>query len=107
MAVSTTVRICKPMTSASPRSDLFQPFQRALVADVAGVQRRGRLEQEDVSLLVCYGPVLDATRHDQELAFLQPDVAIAELHAKPPLDHQEKLVLVVVMVPHEGSLELD
>jgi hypothetical protein len=38
-----------------------------------------------MGFLLGHGPVFDATRYDQEFAFLQPDVAISELDAKPPL----------------------
>src|SRR5262245_40663722 len=51
--------------------------------------------------------MLDATGHDQELALLQPNVPVPELHAEAALDHEEKLVLVVVMVPDERTPELD
>jgi hypothetical protein len=51
--------------------------------------------------------VFDATRHDQEFAYFQPDVAIPELHAKPTLHHEKKLVLMVVVVPHKWPLKLD
>src|SRR5579883_1876345 len=88
-------------------SDPLQLLPRALVADIAGVQRRGGLEEEDVRLLVRDGPVLDAARHDQELPLLQPHLAVAELHPEPPADDQEQLVLRVVVVPDEGALELD
>jgi hypothetical protein len=60
-----------------------------------------------MGFLLGYGPVFDATRHDQDFAFLQPDVAISELHAKPPLDDEEHLVLILVVVPHERPPELD
>jgi hypothetical protein len=53
------------------------------------------------------GPVFDVTRHDQELAFVQPDVLIPELHVEPALQHQKKFVLVVVMVPDEWPLKSD
>src|SRR5262249_30101323 len=37
----------------------------------------------------------------------QPHMPVAELHPEPPLDHQEKLVLVLVVVPDERAQELD
>jgi hypothetical protein len=80
---------------------------RPLILHVAGVQRRGRLEEQDVDLLVCNGAVFDPTGHDQELALFQPFVAIPELHAKAALHHEEEFVLVVVFVPDELTQELD
>jgi hypothetical protein len=38
------------------------------------------------------GPMLDASGHKQELAFLQPYVMVAKLHAKASLDDEEQLV---------------
>jgi hypothetical protein len=34
-------------------------------------------------------------------------VVVSKLHAKAAFDHQEHLVLVVVMVENEGAVELD
>ena len=76
-----------------------------LVLDVAGVEGGGRLEKEDVDFFVRHGAVLDASRDDQEISFVEPDVAVPQFHAEAALDHQEKLVLVVVVVPGEGALE--
>src|ERR1700678_3432367 len=45
--------------------------------------------------------------NDDPYSLFNPNVAITELHAKPPLDHQKKLVFVVIMVPDERPLELD
>ena len=82
-------------------------WDRPLILYVARVQRRGRLEQQNVRLLFGDGPMFNATRHDQELACYQPDVPIPKLHAKPALDDEEEFVLVVVVVPDERPLELD
>jgi hypothetical protein len=51
--------------------------------------------------------VFDAPRHDEEFALFQPNVPVAKLHAKAALDHQEQLVLVIVVVPDELALEFD
>ncbi len=77
------------------------------IPDIARVQRRGGLEQQDVDLLVGDGPVLHAPGHDQELALLQADLSVTEVHAEPSLHDQEEFVLVVVLVPDELALELD
>ena len=52
-------------------------------------------------------PVLDATRDDQKLTFFQPDLPVTKIHPKPPFHDQEKLILIVMMMPDELSLELD
>ena len=51
--------------------------------------------------------VLDAARDDDELALVQRQDAVAELHVEPPVHHEEKLVLGVVSMPDELALELD
>src|SRR4051812_2512422 len=51
--------------------------------------------------------MLDAPGHDQELALLQPDVPVPEFHPEATPDHQEELVLVLVVVPDELAQELD
>src|SRR5207248_2546684 len=106
--MSLTVRLNQGRArQLSPRSKVFQPVQRPFVAHITRVQRRGWLEQEDLTLLLSYGTVFDPARHDQELALFEPDVPIAELHAEPALDHQEKFFLLLVVVPDKRALELD
>ena len=78
----------------------------AVARHVAGVQRARRLEQNDLDLRVRYRSVLDATRHDEEVARLELDMAIAELHAELAAMHEEHLIFVIVMMPHELADEL-
>src|SRR5262245_58659705 len=59
---------CVTTRPARPGSDPVQLIDRALVADIPRVQRRGGLEEQHVGLLVGDRPVLDAVRHDEELA---------------------------------------
>jgi len=49
--------------------------------------------------------MLDAPGHDQKLPFLQPYVAVTELHAEAPVDHQEKFIFVVMLMPDKLALE--
>jgi hypothetical protein len=50
--------------------------------------------------------MLHAPRHDDELALLQPKITVAQLHQQTAFDHQEELVLLVVLVPDELALQL-
>ncbi len=50
--------------------------------------------------------MLDAARDDQELAFVQPNVLIAELDQQASFDDEKHLVFVVVLMPDELALEL-
>src|SRR5271165_5607584 len=79
----------------------------AVAADVAGVQSRGGLEQEDVRLFVGHGAMFRFSWYNDELAFFEPDVPVSELHAKATLDHEEELVFVFMMMPEELALEFN
>jgi hypothetical protein len=50
--------------------------------------------------------VLNALRDDEELSGRECDVAIAELDYEAALEHEEQLVRLLMMVPHELALEL-
>src|SRR5689334_7430186 len=76
------------------------------VLNAAGVEGARGLEQHDLYLLVCHGPMLDTARYDDEVAGAERDDAIAELHAKGAAMHEKHLVFGLVMMPHEGTLEL-
>jgi hypothetical protein len=78
---------------------------RAFVDDVAGVERSGGLEQEQPAFFVGDGLVLDATGNDDELAFFDPFVTVAEFHAEAAFHHEEHFVLVFVMMKNEFALE--
>ena len=52
------------------------------------------------------GSVLHAPWHDHELPFFQPHIPVSILHAEPTVDDQEQLILAIVLVPDELSLEL-
>ena len=51
--------------------------------------------------------VLDAARDDDELAGSELDDMIAELDAKGATHTEEELVLMLVVVPDEGTTKLD
>src|SRR3954468_10357215 len=92
------------------RLDLLQLLDRALVLQIAGVQRFLGLDQHHVDLFGCAGKVLDTVRDDDELAgtdkLLALGAILANLHVQSAFDNQEHLVLVVVVMPHELTLHL-
>src|SRR5262245_32499449 len=55
--------------------------------------------------------MLDTARDDNEFAGLDPNFAfvtlLAKVHPEAPFHDQEHLVLVFVMMPGKGALELD
>src|SRR3989441_10586835 len=50
--------------------------------------------------------MLDAVWNDDELARLDHEVLVSQLHPQPALHDQKQLILVLVMVPDELTLEL-
>src|ERR1700730_4980657 len=45
--------------------------------------------------------MLHTSRHDKELALLDPFVPVAKLHAEAALDHQEHFIFIRMMMKHE------
>ena len=82
-------------------------IDRSFTADVSCIERGCRLEKEDVGFVFGNGAMFDVARDDNEFAFLEPDVPVAKLHAKPAFHNEEHLVFVFMMVPHEFALEFD
>src|SRR5215469_3110267 len=51
--------------------------------------------------------MLDASRHDNELALLHPfGRLVAELHTKTALDYEKEFVLMIMMMKHELAFDL-
>src|SRR5689334_17430856 len=89
---------------------MLEPLElldRAGISHVAGVQRRAGLDQDDPSLTLGDGTMLHPVRDDGEFSFVQPHVSVAQLDSEPALDYQEELVLDLVLMPDELTLELD
>ena len=89
-----------------PLLHALQLVQGSVILHIAGVECRCRLKQHNPSLFVGNRTVLHPARDNQEFSLLEPDMAVAKLHAEASFHHQEKLVLVLVVVPDELSLEL-
>src|SRR5206468_1395491 len=81
------------------RSESLQLGSGPLVPDVARVENRCRLEEQDVRLLVGYRAVLHPARHDNELPLADPLVPVPELHPERAPHHQEELVLMLMVMP--------
>ncbi|SPE28430.1 hypothetical protein SBA2_40003 [Acidobacteriia bacterium SbA2] len=84
---------------------MFQLSYGALVHNVAGVQRGSRFEQKKPAFFVGDGTVLDSARHHDELACLDPFMAVAKFHAEAAFDYQEHFIFVFVVVEDEFALE--
>jgi hypothetical protein len=106
---------------------VFEMLLGAVVDNVTGVEGGGGLEEHDPDFFFGDGAVLHAARDDDELAGLDPFMALAEagvvrtgiaqlsfpigffpvLHAKAAFDYEEHFVLVVVVVPNEFGVGFD
>jgi hypothetical protein len=51
--------------------------------------------------------VLNTPGHYDELALFYPKAVVFKLHSKSALNHEEKFILVIVVVPYKWTLELD
>ena len=85
-------------------------MQRPLTLHVPGIKRALRFQQYDLRFLVCRGAVLNAVRHDDELAGTNDDFALntvlAHTHAHRAFHDEEQFVFDIVMVPDERPLKL-
>src|SRR5688572_14375075 len=52
------------------------------------------------------GPMLGPVRHQDHLARIDPNLAVAKIHAQPTGDDEEQLVFGLMVVPDEAALEL-
>ena len=84
----------------------YAPGSCALASHVARVRCPEWLDEQHVSLVVGSGAVLDAARHDEELAGSELDRAIAQLDRQAPVQDEEEVVRIGMRVPHELALGL-
>src|SRR5260221_6417262 len=73
---------------------------------MAGVRHAAGLDEEELHLLRGIGLVLDALRHHEHLAAREMHRAVAKIDAKLPLEDEERLIALRMIVPHEIALEL-
>src|SRR5271166_3184340 len=70
------------------------------------VLSRGWFKQQDPALFFRYRTVLHAARHHDELAVLDPFMAVTKLHTEAAFHHQEHFVLIFMMMKDEFAFEL-
>jgi hypothetical protein len=63
-------------------------------------------KHQNLRFSVSHRAVLNATRHDTELAWLQSHATIAKLNRHLTTPNQKHLVLVLVMMPGKHSVTL-
>lgn len=94
-----------PLTSRA--SDPIIQRGREFPTRLARVDHSSRLNNQRMTLALRPRDVLDPLRNHEKLPFPNSDNPISELDDHLALDHQERLVGVVVLVPNEVALELD
>src|SRR6266436_1939760 len=75
-------------------SDALELGDSPFVGDVAGIQRRFWLDQDDVDFLVSDGAVFDAARHNDKFAFLDDGFVATEFHPQRTFHDQKQFVFV-------------
>jgi len=86
-------------------SDSFKNLDRALIADVAGIQSGGRLKQHYMRFLFGHRAMLYAARNNKEITLFHPDEMVAKFHPEAARYDKEQLVLIVMMMPHKWAVE--
>ncbi len=89
------------------RSGEFLDLGSQFPASIASVDDRARLEQKHCGFGIGARAVLDAARDDEELLRCEHHIAISHLKGKPPVQDQEELVSVGMLMPGELALDLD
>jgi hypothetical protein len=74
------------LRSASLQEPGLGSYRSAGISSVDGVPR---LDEESLALLFSIGVALDPTRHDEDLAWLEFDVAIPQIDRQPAAEDQK------------------
>ncbi len=60
-------------------SESLRHLDRTIIPNVSGVERRGRLEEKYVGFRSCHRLVVDASRNDEELSFIELDDSVTKV----------------------------
>jgi len=66
-----------------------------------------RLDQQNMGLILGNGAVLNAFWDDKHFTWAKRNGPFSQLNANAPTENQEKIVRIVVLVPHEFALDFD
>src|SRR5207248_11522648 len=73
-------------------SDALELGDRPFVDKVSGIQSRFWFDQHNMNFFVGRGTVLDAVRHDDELAFAHHCLSVAKFHSQRAFRSEERRV---------------
>jgi hypothetical protein len=90
----------------SPCIPPSQDLTRRGCLDITRVRRPGRLNEEHVRLYFRKGLVLHTARNDEQLPWIENHRSIAQTDLEPSGQHEEKIIGLVVFMPHEFALHL-
>src|SRR5947208_16234196 len=82
-------------------SDALELGDRPFVDKVSGIQSRLWFDQQNMNFFVGGGTVLDAVRHDDELAFAHYCLSVAKFHSKRAFDYTKQFIFVFKVVPDD------
>jgi len=92
------------LTGEKPLYRNFVRRGQILAENVTGIAGHRRFKHENLSLR--HGAMLDAARHDAELARLQNHLPILELDDHFATPNEEQLILMFVMMPWKESFRV-
>src|SRR5687767_9215870 len=73
---------------------------------VTSIRCPSTLNEKNVSFFICDRAMLHSLRHDIQLTWPESYVPVSQLDGNAPLQHEKKVIRVVVFVPNELALEL-
>jgi hypothetical protein len=78
-----------------------------VAAGVAGIYRPSGFHEHGTAFTLCRGFVFCSLRDDEHLPFLDGHIAIPEVNGHFPVQYDEHLIGVFVVMPNKLPLELD
>jgi len=87
-------------------SDYFRFRNRAVINHIPCIECAGRFKQDNLAL--CPGDrfVLNSTRNNEQLSWVQRNYLIPQVNFEASLDYPEKFIFLRVKVPFEFSQQL-
>jgi hypothetical protein len=85
----------------------FWRLNRQCARSTARIDGCCRLKEKNLNLILRFRAMLNPARHNDQLALVQCDRSVPEVHGEPTTHHEEEFILSFMMMPDKGTLELD